>query len=364
MRHASIAVASASLKDLVMARIAIQHLFSSIRLRGAYPHRWVRRCRDATRTYLELCIWSLMLFAVATSCYAQTGVAKDVLPQQRMGANDLVAVEIYNSTELSLHVRVGEDGEIELPMLNQKIKAAGMLPSDLAKAIGEAYVREEILVNPVVTVSVLEYASKPVSVIGAVNKPTTFHAEQPITLLEAVTRAGGFAEDAGSYLLLSSVAEGEDDDRPVLAERIPIVDILESAGSTAGIRLYGGEEIRVPEAGKIYIVGNVKKPGTYRIPNDHETTVLKALALSEGLLPNATKEAYIYRRGPDGNKSEIPLNLRQLMARKSEDVTLLRDDVLYIPESTRKKAAMSAVDRAIAFGSATLSGVLIWGVAR
>lgn len=320
--------------------------------------------RRAARLPAGFAVLLLVWLAVPHPCFAQSGSGlKEVLPQQRMGPNDLVAVEIYNADELSLHARIGEDGHIRLPMLAAKIQAAGLLPAELEKAIGGAYVHEGILVNPVVTVSVLEYASKPVSVIGAVNKPVTFHAEQPITLLEAVTRAGGFSEDAGSYLLLSSRAEG-DGDQPVLTERIPVSDILESAGATAGILLHGGEEIRVPEAGKIYIVGNVKKPGTYRIPNDHETTVLKALALSEGLLPNATREAYIYRRAPDGSKAEIPLNLRELMARKAEDVTLLRDDVLYIPESARKKATMSAVDRAIAFGSATLSGVLIWGVAR
>ncbi len=312
----------------------------------------------------RLGLLAVLLVTMSVVGLAKTNNPKQVLPKQRMGANDLVAVEIYNAAELSMHIRISEDGELRLPMLTRKIQAAGLFPSDLEKAIGDAYVQENILVNPVVTVSVLEYASKPVSVIGAVNKPVTFYAEQPITLLEAVTRAGGFSEDAGSYLLLSSMADGEGADRPVLTERILISTILESAGPTAGIRLQGGEEIRVPEAGKIYIVGNVKKPGTYRIPNDHETTVLKALALSEGLLPNATRDAYIYRRGADGSKAEIPLNLQQLMARKGDDVTLLRDDVLYIPENARKKATMSAVDRAIAFGSATLSGVLIWGVAR
>jgi polysaccharide export outer membrane protein len=347
-----------------MTSMTIKHLLTSTPHRQALTGPWAMLCRMAAVVFIGIVIFAPPFLDLSPMCYAQGPATKEVLPQQRMGANDLVAVDVYNSAELSLRARIGEDGGIELPMLKRKITATGLLPSELAKTIGDAYVQEGILVNPVVTVSVLEYASKPVSVIGAVNKPTTFYAEQPITLLEAVTRASGFSDDAGSYLLLSTVAESEDGDQPVLTERIAIADILESAGTTAGIRLYGGEEIRVPEAGKIYIVGNVKKPGTYRIPNDHKTTVLKALALSEGLLPNATKEAYIYRRTPDGSKAEIPINLRQLMARRSEDVTLLRDDVLYVPESTGKKAAMSAVDRAIAFGSATLSGVLIWGVAR
>lgn len=287
----------------------------------------------------------------------------EVRPQQRMGANDLIAVAIYNAEELSLQVRIAENGLLRLPMLTAPLPAMGMLPEELEKAIAAAYVKEGVLVNPVVTVSVLEYASKPVSVIGAVKQPLTFHADQPITLLEAVTRAGGFTEEAGSYLLLSVKASG-DGEQAVLTQRIPVIDLLESGSATAGILVRGGEEIRVPEAGKIYIVGNVKKPGSFRIPNDHETSVLKALAMSEGLVPNATKEAYIYRKAADGSKAEIPINLKDLMARKAADITLLRDDVLYIPESGRRKATMTALEKALAFGSATASGMLIWGVAR
>lgn len=320
-----------------------------------------RICRSLALLSLSL-LWICVGAAVAQGGQSANGT-REVLPQQRMGANDLLAIEIYNAPELSLQARIAEDGSLRLPMLRQPVAAASRMPAELAVAIGSAYSAEGILVNPVVTVSVLEYASKPISVIGAVKQPLTFHADQPISLLEAVTRAGGFAEDAGSYLLLSTKAAGPGEDA-VLTERIQISDLLESASATASYRLRGGEEIRVPEAGKIYIVGNVKKPGSYRIPNDHETSVLKALAMSEGLLPNAMREAFIYRKAPDGSKAEIPLNLKDLMARRQEDVTLLRDDVLYIPESGKRKTALTAMEKALAFGSATVSGMLIWGVAR
>ena len=285
------------------------------------------------------------------------------LPPQPVGINDLLTVSVYNADELSAKVRVDTEGCIRLPMLKSPIPAVDRKPSELEAAVRQAYLAAGILVNPIVSISVLEYASKPVSVIGAVNKPVTFNADQPVGLLEALTRAGGLSEEAGSYLLLSKKVRGEDDG-VLLTQRILIVDILESAETISSIRLRGGEEIRVPEAGKIYVVGNLKKPGTYRIPNDHQTSVLKALALSEGLLPNATNQAYIYREVEDGSKVEIPVDLKSLLARKSPDVTLLRNDVLYVPESGKKKATFTAIEKAITFGSATLSGVLIWGLAR
>ncbi|MCZ2155512.1 MAG: SLBB domain-containing protein [Bryobacterales bacterium] len=289
--------------------------------------------------------------------------ASDVkaLPPQPLGVNDLIAVTIFNAEELSLKVRVDREGVIRLPMLASPIPAIGKLPVELERLIHDAYVAAGILVNPTVTVAVVEFSSKPVSVIGAVRTPVTFNADQPVTLLEALTRAGGLTDEAGSYLLLSrrSREEGE-----LLTQRIAVSDVLESAAALENVRLRGGEEIRVPEAGKIYVVGNLKKPGTYRIPNDHQTSILKALALSEGMLPNATSEAYIYRERPDGTKIEIPVDLKKILARRSPDVTLMHNDVLYVPESGKKKATFSAIDKAIAFGTATLSGVLVWGVAR
>ena len=285
------------------------------------------------------------------------------LPPQPLAANDLLSVVVFQANELSTNVRVDREGDIRLPMLQNPIVALSLMPSDLEKKVREAYISAGILVNPLVTITVIEYASKPVSVIGAVRNPTTFQAEQPMSLLEALTRAGGLTEEAGSFLLLSRITK-DGDRESVLTQRIAIRDILESASAVAPIRLRGGEEIRVPETGKIFVVGNVKKPGTFRIPDGDKTSVLKALALSEGLLPNSMNEAYIYRPADDGAKMEIPVNLKQILARKTEDVALLRNDVLYVPESSTKKATMSALQRAAAFGSATLSGVLIWGLAR
>ena len=327
---------------------------------------WVRSILHSDCRMFRNCwrIASLILILTAgLAAGPQTTPNADALPPQPLGVNDLISVTIYNAEELSLKVRVDGRGVVRLPMLSKPVPAVGILPSGLERSIRQAYIDSGILVNPTVTVAVIEYSSKPVSVIGAVRTPVTFNADQPVTLLEALTRAGGLTEEAGSYLLLSRHPRGEDDEG-VITQRIAIVDVLESASALENVRLRGGEEVRVPEAGKIYVVGNVKKPGTYRIPNDHQTSILKALALSEGLAPNAMNDAFIYREGPDGSKTEIPVDLKKILARKSPDVTLLRNDVFYVPESGKKKATFSAIDKAIAFGSATLSGVLVWGVAR
>jgi polysaccharide export outer membrane protein len=208
---------------------------------------------------------------------------------------------------------------------------------------------------------VVEYASRPISVAGAVRSPVTFQAAQSTTLLEAITRAGGLSPDAGPDILISYTQPGPGGKPVVLTRRIAVKALINAADPEVNIALNGGEEIRVPEAGKIFVVGNVKRPGAFPVPDDSEATILKAIALAEGLDRFASKEAYIVRCDDHtGARHEIPVPLRQIMKRKSPDLPLLASDILYIPDNSGRRAAMSALDRVLGFGAATASGIIIW----
>src|SRR5271165_5228426 len=111
------------------------------------------------------------------------------LPTRPAGANDLLTVTIYNQPQLTRTVRVSADGFIRLPMLKNRLNAAGFLPDQLETAIADAYQEAGILVDPEVTVNIAEYHSHPIQVSGSVRKPLTFQAEEPITLLDALNRA-------------------------------------------------------------------------------------------------------------------------------------------------------------------------------
>jgi polysaccharide export outer membrane protein len=90
-------------------------------------------------------------------------------------------------------------------------------------------------------------------------------------------------------------------------------------------------------------------------------TVLKALALSAGLLPYSTKMAYIYRHG-DGPPQEIPVEMQKIMDRKSPDVPMAANDILYVPDNRKRRATMEAVERAVGFATTTTSGILVLGL--
>ena len=285
------------------------------------------------------------------------------LPAQPVGPNDLIAVSVYDAPELSRTIRVGADGLIRLPMLEQHIKAEGLYPADLETAIAKALKEEEILNDPFVTVTIAGYHSRPVSVAGAVKGPLVFQAEGPTTLLEALARAQGLREDAGSEIVVSRSQRNTDGSSQMLTRRIPVRSLIDNADPDLNLTLTGGEEIRVPEVCKIYIVGNVKKPGAFPVQDGGDTTVLQMLALAEGLMPFASKQAYIYRREGGAGKNEISVPLDQIMKRRAPDVALAANDILYIPDRSGKRLSLATLEKVAAFGS-TAGAAIIYGSMR
>jgi polysaccharide export outer membrane protein len=311
-----------------------------------------------------------LALGLAAPCLTQPRVPRAIpdiganLPAQAVGPNDLIAVSVYDAPELSRTVRVGSDGMIRLPMLHQYIKAQGLLPAALEKAIATALREEEILVDPFVTVTIAEYHSRPISVAGAVKQPLVFQAEGPTSLIEAIARAQGLREDAGREILVSQIQPGLDDKPVMLTRRILVRGLIDDADPALNLKLTGGEEIRVPEIGRVYVVGNVKKPGSFPVQDGSDTTVLQMLALAEGLMPYATKDAYIYRREGTGAKNEIVVPLDKIMQRKAPDVPLTANDILYVPDNKGKRIGVKALEAIIGFGTGAGATALVYGTIR
>jgi polysaccharide biosynthesis/export protein len=99
-------------------------------------------------------------------------------------------------------------------------------------------------------------------------------------------------------------------------------------------------------------------------------SVLKALAMSEGLTRFATKQAYIYR--PDdavakhdgAEKREVLVELRKIMDRKSPDVELRAGDIFYVPDNRKGRMTSNVIDKIVSFGAGTASGALVLSTNR
>ncbi len=310
-------------------------------------------------------LFSLLLFAgLASAQETQTAASEPSLlgnlPAQKIGPNDLLSISVYGAPELTRTVRVSAEGFIRLPMLKEKVEAKGLMPSDLEEKIAAALSAAEILVDPVVTVTIAEYHSRPISVAGAVKLPVTFQALGKTTLLEALTRAQGLSPDAGTEIVVTRpalVTGGE-----ARVERIPLKGLIDAADPSLNVTLEGGEEVRVPAMGRVFVVGNVKHPGAYKIEDGFGLTILKALAMAEGLAPYANRQAFIYRHNDAaaGNPQEVAVDLRKILDRKLPDAPLSANDILYIPDNRGARLTMTTIDRAVGFMSSTASGILIY----
>jgi polysaccharide export outer membrane protein len=203
-----------------------------------------------------------------------------------------------------------------------------------------------------VTVTIAEYHSRPISVSGAVKQPLEFQAASPTTLLEAISRAGGLSDNAGPEILLNQTEPGPDGKPIARTRHISVRGLINNADADLNFKLTGGEQILVPEAAKVYVLGYVKKPDAFKVQDGSEISIMQILALSEGLAPYAGKTAYIYRANGSGGRTEISVPLAKILDRKAPDVPLLANDIFYVPDNRGKRIAMTTLDRIAPLGGA------------
>ncbi len=128
-------------------------------------------------------------------------VGKDNLPSQQLGIDDLVAVSVYDAPELTRTVRVKPTARFICRCFTTASRRPACFPASWRPRVaGELKTSEQILVDPVVKVTVVEYHSRPISVMGAVKMPVTFQAVGVVTLLDALASAGGPHDLAGTEI--------------------------------------------------------------------------------------------------------------------------------------------------------------------
>lgn len=277
------------------------------------------------------------------------------LPAQPLGPDDLIALTVANLPELTHVFRIGPDGLLRLPSVAKPVEARGKYPFELEQTIRETLKRDRILVDPVVSLSVVEYAARPVTVMGAVRRPTTFQATPQTTVLEALARAEGLAPEAGPTILVTRKGPGGSSETLTLSVKA----LIERADPVVNFRLFGGEQIRVPDAPRVYVLGRVKRPTFVPVKDPAEATVLKILAQVEGLADFASSELVIYRPLEDGAK-EIVVDLKKILKGESPDLKLQAYDVLYVPESKGRRLRAEIVSALVGFGTSTASGILVF----
>lgn len=288
----------------------------------------------------------------------------DPVPQAaRIGPGDLLTIRVFQVADLSGDYAVEHDGSLVLPFVEEKIPAAGKSPTELAREIEQLLKQRNLVNDPQVVVSVKEYHSGPVAVVGAVRQPTVFQASHPTRLLGALAHAGGLAADAGGLVIIRRGSGGAaSPDAPRAEEQTLNIDLgrlLAGEDAALDVPIFGGDTITVPQAGIVYVLGAVRRPGGFALRNGEEQmTALKALALAEDLKPSAQprKSAIIRKSAPNGPEKTIPVDLAKVLAGKMPNPLLEANDILFIPDSAGKKAMLRAAEAAVQM----TTGLVIW----
>jgi polysaccharide biosynthesis/export protein len=301
--------------------------------------------------------------------------------EYRIGANDVLEVNVFGAPELNEKVRVSAAGDISMP-LTGAVRASGLSAQELESALErklQAYLNE-----PHVGVFVASVESHPVSVLGEVNKPGVFQVRGPKTLLEMLSMAQGLADDAGNTVRVMRGAGLDEGEAPPSAPgpqpddalrsessgnyavtpdhqktiEIDLKLLLDSGDARYNVPIYPGDIIKVAKAGIVYVVGGVKRPGGFAMRSNEEMSLLKAIALAEGVNDTAAKSRtrIIHTDEISGRRSETPVDLGKILAGKAPDLPLKPADIVFVPRSNAKSALLRGTETTVA----TASGFVIF----
>jgi polysaccharide export outer membrane protein len=230
-----------------------------------------------------------------------------------IGSQDVLAITVWDQADLSGKFTVEADGSFTFPLIG-RVMAGGLTLRDLEgllrKRLADGYFK-----NPQVSVSIEQYRSQRIFVIGEVRSPGAYPLTGDMTLIEALARAGSTTMEAGGEAVIVRPPAGKTASAPVLPNQEGVSEVvrvkigdLQGGQLSQNIALQDGDTIFVPRAETIYVFGQVKSPGAYPLKTK-DTTVLQALSLAGGVTDRGSTSRIKIVRLVDGKKTELKAKL-------------------------------------------------------
>ncbi len=304
--------------------------------------------------------------SIPLASHAQNAAASTAIPaveEYKIGPADVLSITVADAPEFGGKLRVSDTGVIQINGLSEPLMAEGLSPIELSLSIRQSLINAKQLRNPKVNVFIDEYYGRTITVLGSVSKPSVYSLTKRTNVLEALSIAGGPLPNSGNTVtVVRGAASAEATGTPIgSVQIIDVARLTRGEDLSANIEVRNGDVLNVSPAQVIYVVGAVTKPGGFVLSNPTEgISVVQAVALAEGFKPMAaTHQGLIIRQSTSEQaRREIPVDVAALMKGKEADLVLAPNDILYIPESGKKKALKAMSDVAIA----TVAGVAIYGI--
>lgn len=248
----------------------------------------------------------------------------------RIGPRDVLSIKVFEDDKFNSELRVAEDGTIRFPPLGD-VLVKGLTASQLGSEL-KRQLEVSTLQRATVTVEIREFRSRPISVIGAVRNPGPLDVSGRMTLIEAITAAGGLAPDHGKVIYVLRRASNELTDQVA----IPVEDLMVRADPVWNIPIFANDLINVQATVEvtIYCLGEVKQPGALVFKSTERVSLLAAIARAGGLNDRASKRILIKRgSAATTGPSEIFVDYKRILAGREPDVELAQGDVVVVKES-------------------------------
>jgi polysaccharide export outer membrane protein len=268
--------------------------------------------------------WTILLLVCVTAAGAQ---GRD--PAYRVGPRDLISVHVDEDAKLNGDRRVSEAGTINLPVLGD-VPVVGKTTPEITQAV-KKLLEDKYMQRASVDVQVIEFRSRPISVIGAVKQPGNLGFSGRWTLLEALTAAGGLTENHGNVVYVLRRSDNGLSDQVT----IDLDDLLVRGDQAVNVPIFANALINVPVTVEVtvYCLGEVAKPGALLFKSNERITLLAAIAHAGGLTGRASNKILVKRAAHGDGPAEITVDYKRILAGSEPDVDLRQGDVIVAKES-------------------------------
>ena len=238
--------------------------------------------------------------------------------QEVIGAGDTVRITAFRYPEMTTEARVSEAGQVHVPLIGA-VLLQGLTPEKAAGLIAERLKSGNYVLDPQISVAIVQARSRQVSVLGHVTRPGRYMLEgTSARLSDVVAMAGGLVPTASDVLVVKRTRDGRTE-----SVNVDLGAIIRGSPEAQDIELASGDSVFVPKAAVVYVYGEVTRGGSYRL--EPGMTVMQAISLAGGVTPRGSEKlAKLRRKNAGGGWSEAP-------ARPTDAVAA--DDVIYIRES-------------------------------
>jgi polysaccharide biosynthesis/export protein len=265
-----------------------------------------------------------------------------------IGPGDLLNIQVFDTPELNQSPRVTDAGTAPILLLGS-IHLAGMTPAQAASAIEHGLMEKRLMMKPLVTVGILEFATQSVAILGQVKMPGAYPITAPRSVIDMIATAGGLTDIADRRITIERQSDP--------SKRVDFFLSNNSGDALSNNTLvYPGDKVIIPKAGLVYVLGDVKSPGGYVMNNNSsQLTVLQAVAAAGGTNHSAvpSHSRLISRDGASGYKDK-DLQLSAMQKGKQPDIPLQPGDIVYVPFSYLRNLAVQASGVVAAATSASI----------